>query len=340
VKACQNAVFDDNNTGDEMKTLAKWAAIWVLLAGAWTPAAAQDYPAKTITFIVPYAAGGNGDIRGRQVAQKLASILGKPVVVENKAGAGGNIGTDAVAKAAPDGYTIGMGNFAPMSVNASMFKNMPFDPKKDVLPVALIERGPLVLMVNPKSAYKSVKDIVDAAKAKPGVLTAANGGIGGSHHLSAELFKQTAGVDIISVAYKGGSPATTDLMAGNVDMMFEQMYAAAPSIQSGKLRPLATTGSKRLPQFPDLPTFAELGYPKIEVLNWQGVIAPKGTPVAIIAKLNDAVNRALKEPDMREKITSQGNEVGGGTPQEFAALISSESEKWGRVVREAKIKPE
>jgi tripartite-type tricarboxylate transporter receptor subunit TctC len=245
-----------------------------------------------------------------------------------------------VAKAAPDGYTIGMGNFAPMSVNASMFKNMPFDPKKDVLPVALIERGPLVLMVNPKSPYKSVKDIVDAAKAKPGVLTAANGGIGGSHHLSAELFKQTAGVDIISVAYKGGSPATTDLMAGNVDMMFEQMYAAAPSIQSGKLRPLATTGSKRLPQFPDLPTFADLGYPKIEVLNWQGVIAPKGTPAPIIAKLNDAVNRALREPDMREKITSQGNEVGGGTPQEFAALIASESEKWGRVVRDARIRPE
>jgi tripartite-type tricarboxylate transporter receptor subunit TctC len=323
-----------------MKTLVTWAVASLLSAGAWTQAAAQDYPARTITFIVPYAAGGNGDIRGRQVAQKLAAILGKPVGVENKSGAGGNIGTDAIAKAAPDGYTIGMGNFAPMSVNASMFKSMPFDPRKDLLPVALIERGPLVLMVNPKSPFKSVKDIVDAAKAKPGVLTAANGGIGGSHHLSAELFKQTAGVDIISVAYKGGSPATTDLMAGNVDMMFEQMYAAAPSIQSGKLRPLATTGPKRLPQFPDVPTFAELGYPKIEVLNWQGVIAPKGTPPAIIAKLNDAVNRALKEPDMREKITSQGNEVGGGTPQDFAALIGSESEKWGKVVREARIKPE
>ena len=323
-----------------MKTLVTWAVASLLSAGAWTQAAAQEYPVKNITFIVPYAAGGNGDIRGRQVSQRLAAILGKPVVVENKSGAGGNIGTDAIAKAAPDGYTIGMGNFAPMSVNASMFKSMPFDPRKDLLPVALIERGPLVLMVNPKSPFKSVKDIVDAAKAKPGVLTAANGGIGGSHHLSAELFKQTAGVDIISVAYKGGSPATTDLMAGNVDMMFEQMYAAAPSIQSGKLRPLATTGPKRLPQFPDVPTFAELGYPKIEVLNWQGVIAPKGTPPAIIAKLNDAVNRALKEPDMREKITSQGNEVGGGTPQDFAALIGSESEKWGKVVREARIKPE
>ncbi len=300
----------------------------------------QEYPAKNITFIVPYAAGGNGDIRGRQIAQKLATILGKPVIVENKAGAGGNIGTDFIAKAPPDGYTIGMGNFAPLAVNAAMFKNLPFNPKTDVLPVALIERGPLVLMVNPKSPYKSVQDVVAAAKAKPGVLTAANGGIGGSHHLSAELFKQAAGVDIISVAYKGGAPGATDLMAGNVDMMFEQMYAAAPAMASGKLRPLAMTGARRLPQFPDIPTFAELGFPKVEVLNWQGVIVPKGTPAAIIAKLNDAVNRALKEPDMRERITSQGNEVAGGSAQEFAALIASESEKWGRVVREAKIRPE
>jgi tripartite-type tricarboxylate transporter receptor subunit TctC len=304
------------------------------------PAAAQEYPVKNITFIVPYAAGGNGDIRGRQVSQKLAAILGKPVVVENKAGAGGNIGTDAIAKAAPDGYTIGMGNFAPLSVNAALFKSLPFDPKKDVLPVALIERGPLVLMVNPKSTYKTVQDIVAAAKAKPGVLTIANGGIGGSHHLSAELFKQSAGIDMISVAYKGGSPATTDLMAGNVEMMFEQMYAAAPSIASGKLRPIAITAKARLAQYPQVPTFGESGFPAVEVQNWQGVIVPKGTPPAIIAKLNDAVNKALKEPDMREKITSQGNEAVGGTPQEFAQLIASESEKWGKVVREAKIKPE
>lgn len=313
------------------------ASVVLVTAGG---AHAQDYPAKNITFIVPYAAGGNGDIRGRQVAQKLAAILGRAVMVENKPGAGGNIGTDMVAKAAPDGYTIGMGNFAPLAVNAAMFKNMPFDPKKDVLPVGLIERGPLVLMVNPKSPYKTVKDVVDAARAKPGVLTIANGGIGGSHHLSAELFKQSAGIDMISVAYKGGSPATTDLMAGNVELMFEQMYAAAPSIQSAKLRPLAVTSKNRLPQFPALPTFAEAGYPAVEVLNWQGLIVPKGTPSAIVARLNEALNRALKEPDMREKITSQGNEVAGGSALEFATLIASESEKWGKVVREAKIRPD
>ena len=322
-----------------MRDMGTWLAV---VAGIWAPwsAQAQDYPLKTIVFIVPYAAGGNGDIRGRQVAHKLAAILGKPVVVENKAGAGGNIGTDAIAKAAPDGYTIGMGNFAPLAVNSAMFKSLPFDPKKDLLPVTLIERGPLVLMVNPKSTYKTVQDVVAAAKARPGVLTVANGGIGGSHHLSAELFKQSAGIDMISVAYKGGSPATTDLMAGNVEMMFEQMYAAAPSIASGKLRPIAVTAMARLQQFPQVPTFAEAGFPAVEVLNWQGVIVPKGTPAAIIAKLNEAVNKALKEPDMREKITAQGNEVGGGTPHEFAQMIEAESEKWGRVVRTAKIKPE
>jgi len=301
---------------------------------------AQEYPVKTISFIVPYAAGGNGDIRGRQVAQKLTSLLGQPVIVENKPGAGGNIGTEYVARAAPDGYVIGLGNFAPLGVNQALFKKLGFDPQKDVLPVVLIERGPLALMVNPKSPYKSVKDIVAAAKAKPGVLTAANGGIGGSHHLSAELFKQAAGIDVISVAYKGGAPASTDLMAGTVDMMFEQMYAALPSLQSGKAIALAVTSKTRVSVLPNVPTFAEAGFPAVEVLNWQGVIVPKGTPPAIIAKLNAAVNKALRETDLKDRISSQGNEVAGGTPQEFAALIASESEKWGKVVRAAKIQPD
>jgi len=305
-----------------------------------SPAAAQDYPSKNITFVVPYAAGGSADQRSRQLAQKMGPLLGKPIIIDNKPGAGGNIGTEVIARAVPDGHTIGMGNFAPLSVNQTLFKKLNFDPQKDVLPVVLIERGPLTLMVNAKSPYKTVKDIVQAAKAKPGVMTAANGGIGGSHHLSAELFKQAAGIDVISVAYKGGAPAATDLMAGTVDFMFEQMYAAMPSLQGGKARAIAVTGKTRVPTLPDVPTFAEAGYPDVQVLNWQGIIVPKGTPPAIIARLNEVMNKVLADPDMREKITSQGNEVGGGTPKEFADLIASESVKWGKVVRAAKIQPE
>jgi tripartite-type tricarboxylate transporter receptor subunit TctC len=196
-------------------------------------------------------------------------------------------------------------------------------------------------MVPVSSPYKTVAELVKASKADPKGLTAANGGIGGSHHLSAELLKQSTGANLVTVSYKGGGPAATDLMAGNVDMLFEQMYAAMPSIQSGKARALAISSKTRLALVPDVPTVAEsAGVPGFEVMNWQGLIAPKGTPRAIIDKLNAAANQALKTPDLRQKITSQGNEPIGGTPEEFAALIKSESQKWGAVVKKADIKPE
>lgn len=304
-------------------------------------AQAQDsYPNKPINFIVPYAAGGGADSRSRQMAQKMSVILKQPIIVDNKPGAGGNIGTEYISRAAPDGYTIGMGNFAPMAVNKTLFTNLRYDPENDVTPIVLIEKGPLVLVVNPNSPYKTVKEIVDAAKAKPGVLTFSSGGIGGSHQLSAEIFEQSAGIDMIHVPYKSGSAGLTDLMAGNVTMMFDQMYSAMPSIKADKLRPIAITSKKRSPLLPNVPSFTELGYPKVEVLNWQGLIAPKGTPKAIIDKLNAAANEALKDPQLRELMLSQGNEIGGGTPADFAALIRSESIKWGAVVRIAKIKPE
>ena len=302
---------------------------------------AQDsYPNKPINFIVPYAAGGGADSRSRQMAQKMSVILKQPIIVDNKPGAGGNIGTEMISRAAPDGYTIGMGNFAPMAVNKTLFTNLRYDPENDVTPIMLIEKGPLVLVVNPNSPYKNLQDIINAAKAKPGVLTFSSGGIGGSHQLSAEIFKQSAGIDMIHVPYKSGSAGLTDLMAGNVTMMFDQMYSAMPSIKADKLRPIAITSKKRSPLLPNVPSFTELGYPKVEVLNWQGLIAPKGTPKAIIDKLNAAANEVLKDPQLRELMLSQGNEIGGGTPADFAALIRSESIKWGAVVRIAKIKPE
>jgi len=305
-----------------------------------TSFAQSNYPNKPINFIVPYGAGGGADSRSRQIAQKMSVILKQSIIVDNKPGAGGNIGTEFISRAAPDGYTIGMGNFAPMAVNKTLFGNLRYDPETDIIPIVLIEKGPLVLVVNPSSPYKTVQDIVTAAKAKPGALTFSSGGIGGSHHLSAELFEQNAGIEMIHVPYKSGSAGLTDLMAGNVTMMFDQMYSAMPSIKGDKIRAIAITSKKRSPLLPNIPSFSEIGYPKVEVLNWQGLIAPKGTPKAIIDQLNAAANEALKDPALRELMLSQGNEIGGGSPADFAALVKSESAKWSAVVKTANIKPE
>ena len=301
---------------------------------------AQDkYPAKPIAFICPYSAGGNADQRSRQFARFLSTALGQPVIVDNKAGAGGNIGTDAIAHAKPDGYVIGMGNFAPLSVNPTMFKKMNFDPAKDLVPIALIEKGPLILMVPSDSPFHSVKDIITAAKAKPGSLSFASGGLGGSHHLSAEMFKSISGLNMTHIPYKGGAPATTDLMGHQVDMMFEQMYTAAPSVRAGKLRGLAITSKARSPLFPDMPTMAESGVPGFEVQNWQGLIGPAGMSPAIVKQLNELVNKGLADPSIREQMLGQGNELGGGTPEQFAAFIKTEADRWSKLVKANDIKP-
>jgi len=306
-----------------------------------TWALAQDkYPNKPITWVCPYAAGGNADSRSRQVAKAMSAILGQPIIIDNKAGAGGNIGTEAIARGKPDGYTLGMGNFAPLSVNQALFKKLNFDPQNDLTPICLIERGPLILMVRNDSPYKSVKDIVAAAKAAPGKLSYASGGIGGSHHLSGALFESVAGIDMIHAPYKSGAAGATDLMGGQVHMMFEQMYAAMPSIQGGRMRALAITSKTRSPLLPNLPTMGEQGFPAVEVMNWQGLIGPKGMPPELIKQLNTVCNQALQTAEVKEKILSQGNEIGGGTPEQFAALIKAESPRWAKVVRDAKIEPE
>ncbi|WP_395701061.1 Bug family tripartite tricarboxylate transporter substrate binding protein [Aquabacterium sp.] len=304
-------------------------------------ALAQDkYPSKLITWICPYAAGGGADNRSRQLARLMQVSLGQNVIVENKAGGGGNIGTDAIAKAKPDGYTIGMGNFAPLAVNHALFKKLPFDPLNDLVPIMLVERGPLVLTVKVDSPFKSVKEIVAAAKAKPGSLSYASGGIGGTHHLSGALLESTAGIDLIHAPYKSGGAAATDLMGGQVDMMFEQMYAAMPSIKGGRMRALAITSKTRSPLLPDVPTMAEAGFPAVEVLNWQGIIGPKGLPAEVVKILNAAGNKALLDPELRASMQAQGNEIAGGTPEQFAALIKAEAPRWGKVVKDAKIEPE
>ena len=301
----------------------------------------QDkYPSKPITWICPYAAGGNADNRSRQVARVMSVLLGQPIIIDNKAGAGGNIGTEAIARGKPDGYTLGMGNFAPLAVNHALFKKLNFDPFTDIVPIMLIEKGPLILMVRNDSPYKTVKDLVAAAKAAPGKLAYASGGIGGTHHLSGALFEHAAGIDMIHAPYKSGSAGATDLMGGQVQLMFEQMYSAMPALQGGKLRALAITSKTRSPLAPDIPTMGEAGFPAVEVLNWQGLVGPKGLTPEMVRQLNAIANKALLDPDLKQKILSQGNEVGGGTPEAFAALIKAEAPRWGKVVKDAKIDPE
>ena len=216
---------------------------------AWVAApaahAAEAFPTKPITWICPYGAGGNADTRSRLVAKGMSTVLGQPIIVDNKAGAGGNIGTEFIARAKPDGYTLGMGNFAPLAVNHALFKKLNFDPLQDIVPITLIERGPLVLLIRTDSPWKNVKDVVNAAKAAPGKLSYASGGIGGTHHLSAALFAHTAKLDLIHAPYKSGSAAASDLMGGQVQLMFEQMYSALPSIRTGKVRPLAVTADRK-----------------------------------------------------------------------------------------------
>ncbi len=313
------------------------SALPLITPSAW----AQDkYPGKPITWVCPYAAGGNADNRSRQVAKVMGQLLGQSIVIDNKAGAGGNIGTEAIARSKPDGYTIGMGNFAPLAVNHALFKKLNFNPFTDLVPIMLIEKGPLILMVRNDSPYKSVKDIVAAAKAAPGKLSYASGGIGGTHHLSGALFEHAAGVDMIHAPYKSGSAGATDLMSGQVHMMFEQMYSAMPAIKGGRLRALAITSRTRSPLVPDIPTMAEQGFAEVEVLNWQGIVGPKGLPTELIRQLNAVGNKALQDADLREKILGQGNEVGGGTPEQFAALIQAEAPRWAKVVKDARIEPE
>ncbi len=313
------------------------ASAGLIIAPAW----AQDtYPNRPITWVCPYAAGGNADSRSRQVAKAMSALLGQPIVIDNKAGAGGNIGTDLIAKARPDGYVIGMGNFAPLAVNHALFKRLNFDPVNDLTPICLIERGPLVLMVRNDSRFKSIRDIVVAAKSSPGRLSYASGGIGGTHHLSGALLEHTAGIDMIHAPYKSGALGAGDLMAGQVDIMFEQMYSAMPAIQANRLRPLAITSKTRSPLLPDVPTMAEQGFPAVEVLNWQGLIGPKGMAPELVRRLNTVCNQALQNAEVKDKIISQGNELGGGTPDQFAALIRAESPRWGKVVRDARIEPE
>lgn len=294
-----------------------------------------DWPSKQITFIVPYAPGGFGDTRMRLIARKLSDKLGQPVVVENKAGAGGTIGTALVAKAAPDGYTIGSGHLAPLAVNPTLMDKLSYQPATDITAVALVENSPLVLSVSNALPVKDLTSLIELAKKEPGKLSFGSSGLGGAHHLSGEMFANQAGLKLVHVPYKGGAPAATDLMAGHLNMMFEMGYAALPSIKSGKVKPIAVTSKERIAVLPDVPTMSEAGLPGFESYNWQGIIAPAKLPAPIVTKLNLTINEILKDPEVADAIKLSGSQAAGGSPEDFAAFIRSEQEKWKQVIQSA-----
>src|SRR6202165_3005746 len=315
-----------------MRGTHRWA-LGALFACIATLAFAQSYPSRPIRLVVPFPAGGTTDILAREAAQKLTEALGQAVVVDNRPGAAGNIGSDLVAKSAPDGYTLLMGTVGTHAINPSLYSKMPYDHVKDFAPVVLVAGVPNVLVVNPPLPVNSVADLIKLAKDKPGQINFASSGSGTSIHLSGELFKTMAGVDMTHVPYKGSAPAITDLMGGQVQVMFDNLPSSLQQIKAGKLRAIAVTSAKRAPALPDVPTVAESGLPGFEATSWFGVVAPAGTAPAIIARINADVNQWLQSPDVKEKLLAQGAVAAGGTPEQFAAHIRAETEKWAKVVK-------
>lgn len=315
-----------------MQSMHRWA-LGALFACIALGASAQSYPNRPIRLVVPFPAGGTTDILARAVSQKLTEALGQAVVVDNRAGAGGNIGSDLVAKSAPDGYTLLMGTVGTHAINPSLYSKMPYDHVKDFVPVVLVAGVPNVLVVNPALPVQSVADLIKLAKDKPGTINFASSGSGTSIHLSGELFKTMAGVDMTHVPYKGSSPALTDLIGGQVQVMFDNLPSSLPQIKGGKLRAIAVTSMARAPALPGVPTINESGLPGFEASSWFGILAPAGTPAPVVARINAEVNKWLQSPDAREKLLAQGAEAAGGSPEQFGGYMRSETEKWAKVVK-------
>ena len=311
----------------------------LLLLCVATQAFAQTYPLKPIRIVVPYPPGGFNDTLGRTLAAKFQEAWGQPVFVENKPGANTVIGSDYVAKSQPDGYTLLIVAF-PFAVTPSLLKAMPYDTLKDFQPVILAATSPNLLVVNPEVPIHTVKELIAAAKAKPQSLSYASTGNGSSNHISMELFKSLAGVDIVHIPYKGSAPAVTDLLGGQVQVMFDNVPNVLPHVKAGKLRALAVSGATRTPLAPDVPTVAEAGVPGYELTVWFGLVAPAGTPREVVQKLNAESLRILAMPDVRERFLAQGVEPRGSTPEQFAEHIRSQMAKWSKVVRDAGVKAE
>ena len=316
----------------------KTVSIAATLVAACLPAAAigaEAYPAKAIRMVVPFPAGGTTDILARIAGQKLTEALKQQVIIDNRPGAGGNIGTELVAKSPPDGYTLLTDPGSTLTINPSLYAKLPYDPVKDFAPVTILAAVPNILVVHPSLPVKNVKELIALAKAKPGQLNYASTGAGQSTHLSMELFKTMAGVDLVHIPYKGSAPALTDLLGGQVTLMFDNMPSSLPHVQGGKLRALAVSTLKRSPAMPQLPTVAESGLPGFEVSVWFAVLAPAGTPRDIVQRLNAVLVKALHAPDVKERLAGQGAEPIGNTPEAFAATMQRDLVKWAKVVKDS-----
>ena len=310
--------------------------IWVAaLVSAAACAHAQDYPAKPIRIIVPFPPAGATDIVGRVVAADLQKAWGQPVTVENRAGAGGNLGAELVAKAAPDGYTLLVGTVGTHGINSSLYPKLPFDPIKDFEPVSLVALVPNLMVVHPSVPAKTVQEFIAYAKTRPGKIDYASSGNGTSIHLSAELFKSMSGTYLVHIPYRGSGPAVTDLLGGQVAVMFDNLPSALPHVKAGKLRPLGITSLKRSPALPDVPTLSESGLKGFDASSWFGILAPAGTPKPIVDRLQQQIAKGLATTEGRDRLASQGAEPVGNTPTEFAAFIRAEIAKWGTVVKVA-----
>ena len=299
---------------------------------AASAACAQGYPTKTVKLVVPYPPGGPTDIVARVVAQKLSEQTGQQFIVDNRGGAGGNIGAEAVARAPADGYTLVVATTA-HAINRSLFKNLSYDIKKDFVAVSQLTAGPLVIVANPSLPAKDVKELIALAKSKPGELAFASSGPGQSTHLAAELFDTMAGIKMTHVPYKGSAPALTDVMGGQVALFFDTMLSAMPHVRAGKLRALAVTSATRSPAAPDIPTVAESGLPGYEAIAWNGILAPAGTPKEVVAKLNAELKKALELPEIKERFAAQGFAAAWSPPDKYAAFLDAEVDKWAKVVQ-------
>jgi tripartite-type tricarboxylate transporter receptor subunit TctC len=308
---------------------------------AWLPhAGAQEYPTKPIRLVITYPPGGNTDLVGRALALKLGEFMGQQVVVDNRGGAGGVLGSMITAQSAPDGYTIMLGTSAGMVINPLLSRKLTYDPVRDFAPVSMVVIVPQLLVINPQLPVKNVRELIAFAKAKPGYLNAGSSGVGTPNHFGTELLKWLAGVDIVHVPYKGGAPALTDLLGGQIQMAFSSVPAVLPHIKAGRLVALGVGSAKRSPALPNIPTIAEAGVPGYEYTTWYGIFAPAKTPRTLIARLNAEIVKAMETPDIKDRFTALGGDPDPGTPEELRAYMANESAKWAKIIKAANIRIE